>query len=68
MSNDDKIIEKFGRDAGYRAPEGFLEGVYARVESERGPLPEYRHRVVPTFWQKSAPISPLRQCSPAYGA
>lgn len=59
MSNDDKIIEKFGRDAGYRAPEGFLEGVYARVESERGPLPEYRHRVVPTFWQKIRPYIAL---------
>lgn len=59
MSNEDKIIEKFGREAGYRAPEGFLEDVYTRVEASRGPLPPYRHRVVPTFWQKVRPYIAL---------
>ena len=59
MNKEQKIAEKFGRDAGFKAPEGFLEDAYARVQANRGPLPEFKQLQASGFWQKIRPYVAL---------
>lgn len=59
MNKEQKIAEKFGRDAGFKAPEGFLEQVYAQVEAKRGSMPEFEPRQTSGFWQKIRPYVAL---------
>lgn len=59
MNKEEKIYAKYGRDAGFKAPDGFLDKVYAEVEKNRGELPAYRHNVKATVWQKIRPYVAL---------
>lgn len=55
MKEEDKLIEKFGRDGGWKVPDGYFDSLSSEIE---GKLPEYPAtpaRVNMTLWQKLKP-------------
>ncbi len=55
MDKERKLVDKFGRDPGFKAPEGFLEDVYKQVAEKRGQLPEYKHDIKVGVWHRLRP-------------
>lgn len=56
MNDEQKISAKFGRQGGFKVPEGFLDDIYARVEAGRGELPEFtRSDMTVGRWQRIRP-------------
>lgn len=55
MREEERLVKKFGRDAGYRMPDGYMESFQARMRQR---LPDYPARPeVPqlTRWQRLRP-------------
>jgi hypothetical protein len=51
MKAEEKILAKYGRDTGYRVPDGFLETVYDKVSQSKGELPKAPELKPRTRWQ-----------------
>lgn len=54
MKLEQKIETKFGRDTGLRAPDGFLDSVYANVNARKGDV-TFSVPSRPTRWQRVRP-------------
>lgn len=54
MNNEQKIQNKFGRDPGFKVPEGFLDKVYVEVRDKRHQLPHVESPKV-TRWHRIRP-------------
>lgn len=55
MNEEDRLIEKYGRNTGMKVPDGYFESVYDEISAK---LPEYNHTrrfVEMTFWQRVKP-------------
>ena len=39
---EDKLIEKYGREGAWRVPEGYFESVYKEIGEKLPPYPELR--------------------------
>lgn len=55
MNNEKKIIDKFGRSGGMKAPEGFLEDVCMQVRKQRVAMPKPVDAPPRSFWHKIRP-------------
>lgn len=56
MNNEQRIIEKFGREPGFKAPDDFLERIYTQIAEERGDLPSYENKQEKvTRWHRIRP-------------
>ncbi len=52
---EDKLIEKYGREGAWRVPEGYFESVYKEIGEKLPPYPELRRHVEMTRWQRLKP-------------
>jgi hypothetical protein len=51
MKAEEKILAKYGRDTGYRAPEGFLDAAFEKISAAKGDLPKAPELKPRTRWQ-----------------
>ncbi len=59
MRQEDQLINKYGRDSGYRVPDGYFNELNQRIMSELPPYPEAPRRADMTLWQKLKPYTYL---------
>lgn len=55
MNEEEKLINKYGKDSGMKVPEGYFEAVYAEINAK---LPEYKAIPVVgdmSLWQRVKP-------------
>ena len=55
MRQEDKLIERFGKDPGFRVPDGYFEELNVRIMSALPPYPEAPRSVELTKWQRVKP-------------
>jgi hypothetical protein len=48
---EEKILAKYRRDTGYRAPEGFLDAAFEKISAAKGDLPKAPELKPRTRWQ-----------------
>lgn len=52
---ENKIEMKFGRDTGYRVPDGYFDDIYSRISSAKGALPEAPAEKPLSRWHRMRP-------------
>ncbi len=52
---EEKLIEKYGREGGWKVPEGYFESVYKEIDAKLPPYPETPRHVKMTAWQRVKP-------------
>lgn len=55
MKEEDKLIDKFGRDTGFSVPDGYFEQVVETVMTNLPPYPEPARKVELSRWQRIKP-------------
>ncbi len=50
-----KIESKFGRDTGYRVPDGYFDEIYRRIGAAKGAMPEYPKEKPLSRWHRIRP-------------
>lgn len=50
-----KIESKFGRDTGYRVPDGYFDDIYSRISAAKGSLPEAPVEKPVSRWHRIRP-------------
>lgn len=50
-----KIESKFGRDTGYRVPDGYFDDIYSRISAAKGAFPEAPEEKPLSRWHKIRP-------------
>lgn len=59
MRQEDKLIEKYGKEPGFKVPEGYFEELNVRIMSNLPPYPEAPCSVDLTAWQRVKPYAYL---------
>lgn len=52
---EEKLIEKYGREGGWKVPEGYFESVYKEIDAKLPPYPATPRHVEMTAWQRVKP-------------
>lgn len=55
MKAEEKLLSKFGRDPGYRVPDGYFDEIYKKISASKGELPREESPVPVTRWVKIRP-------------
>lgn len=55
MRQEDQLIEKYGRDPGFRVPDGYFDDLNARIMANLPPYPEVRKAPDLSLWQRVKP-------------
>lgn len=55
MDKEEKLIEKYGREGGWKVPEGYFDSVFAEIGAKLPDVPEVQRHVEMTRWQKIKP-------------
>ena len=55
MRQEDKLIEKYGKEPGFKVPEGYFDELNVRIMSNLPPYPEAPRSVHLTAWQRVKP-------------
>lgn len=55
MDKEYKLIEKYGREGGWKVPEGYFESVYEEIGAKLPEIPDIQRHVEMTLWQKVKP-------------
>lgn len=55
MRQEDRLIEKYGRDPGFKVPDGYFEELNAKIMRDLPPYKEAPKRVDLTLWQRVKP-------------
>ncbi|MDE6772520.1 MAG: hypothetical protein K2J49_07950 [Muribaculaceae bacterium] len=59
MRKEEQLIEKYGRDSGYRVPEGYFEALNSKIMADLPPYPEAEETVPMSLWQRIKPYAYL---------
>lgn len=55
MREEEKLIEKYGRETGYRVPDGYFEELHLHIMTNLPPYPEAPKTVNLSLWQRVKP-------------
>ncbi|MDE6340359.1 MAG: hypothetical protein K2K97_11320 [Muribaculaceae bacterium] len=53
---EDKLIETYGKQGGWKVPEGYFEEVYKEISAKLPDYPEVQRHVEMTRWQRLKPF------------
>lgn len=59
MKEENKLVKKYGRDTGFRVPDGYFDTMRKEVINNLPPYPEAPRKVDLTLWQRLKPYVSL---------